>query len=332
MDEGEDIDLRLRLATFNIENLGRRSGERISISARKPTLQSQMTRLAADVICLQEVNAQERAADSARHFDDLDIILADTTYAGFHRAFTGARDGRGPLDIHNLVTLSRWPISRQRQFWNDLLKPPEYLSPGASNAQRIPIGWDRPFLLSEVDLGLAKPLHLFNLHLRAPIASHLPQHKRSQGVWSSVGGWSEGFFVASVKRSGQALELRLAVDQLFDADSEAWIAVAGDFNSTAQEMPVRLLRGDPEDTGNADLAGRALVPVADMAGSAAYTVVHGSRRIMLDHILVSRPLALACRKIVIDNEALLDETEPAALSARRPGSYHAPIVAEFDLS
>lgn len=324
--------MRLRLATFNVENLGRRGREGIPISVRKPTLQSQLTRLAADAICLQEVNAQEKTADSARHFDDLDAILAGTPYARFHRAFTSARHGRGPLDIHNLVTLSRWPIIRQHQFWNDLLKPPEYLSPGVPDAQKASVGWDRPFLLTEIDLGLARPFQVINLHLRAPIASHIPQHKRTQGAWESVGGWAEGFFVASVKRTGQALEVRLAVDQLFDADSGAWIAVAGDFNSTAEEMPVRLLRGDPEDTGNAGMAGRALAPVADLAGHDAYTVVHGSRRIMLDHILVSRPLALACRKIVIDNEALLDETEPAALSARRPGSYHAPVAAEFDLS
>ncbi len=52
---------------------------------------------------------------------------------------------------------------------------------------------------------------------------------------------------------------------------------------------------------------------------------------MLDHILASRPLALACRKIAIDNASLLDETEPAWVSALRPGSYHAPVVVEFEL-
>lgn len=326
------MTLRLNLATFNIENLGRRGGADMPVAARKPTLQAQLIRLSADVVCLQEVNAQAGNSTSPRIFEDLDAVLAGTPYAAFGRAFTVGRHGRGPLDIHNLVTLSRWPIRRQRQIWNDLMKEPEYLSPSAPDAARAAIAWDRPLLLTEIDLGLARSLHVINLHLRAPIASHLPQHKRAQGVWTSTAGWAEGFFVASVKRNGQALEARLLVDQLFDADAAAWVVVAGDFNATAQEMPVRLLRGDPEDTGNAGLAGRALVPVADMAGDAAYTVVHGPRRIMLDHILASRPLALACRKIVIDNAALLDETEPAALSARRPGSYHAPVLAEFELS
>lgn len=323
--------MRLRLATFNIENLGRRDSGGIAIAARKPTLQAQLARMSADVICLQEVNAQATGNTTSRTFDDLDTVLAGTPYAAYHNAFTVARHGRGPLDIHNLVTLSRWPIRRQRQLWNDLLKAPEYLPPGRLGA-RAPTAWDRPLLLVELDIGLVRPLHVINLHLRAPIASHLPQHKRSQGVWTSAGGWAEGFFVTSVKHAGQALEARLLVDQLFDTDPEAWIIVAGDFNASAEETAVRLLRSDPEDTGNSKLADRALVAVADMAGSAAYTVVHGPRRLMLDHILASRPLALACRKIVVDNAALLDETEPAALSALRPGSYHAPVVAEFELT
>ena len=53
---------------------------------------------------------------------------------------------------------------------------------------------------------------------------------------------------------------------------------------------------------------------------------------MLDHILVSRLLAVHCRKIAIDNAALLDETEPVSAGARKPGSYPAPVVAEFELS
>lgn len=36
--------------------------------------------------------------------------------------------------------------------------------------------------------------------------------------------------------------------------------VAGDFNATPEEVPVLGIRGDIEDTGNADLAGRVLVP------------------------------------------------------------------------
>jgi endonuclease/exonuclease/phosphatase family metal-dependent hydrolase len=321
--------VRIKLATFNIENLGRRNGTGPDIAARRPTLQAQLARLDADILCLQEVNAQEAGTGVPRAFRDLDAVLDGTAYAGFHRAHTHGKRGTGPIQIHNLVTLSRWPIRQSRQLWNDLVAPPGYVPRGT--AASTPVAWDRPLLLAEIDVGAGRPLHVLNLHLRAPLASHIADQKAAPMVWKSVPGWAEGFFVTAMKRSGQALEARLAVDQIFDTEAGALIAVVGDYNATAREMPVRIIRGDPEDTGSPLLADRALAALTEAAGDDAYSVVHGERRMMLDHILVSRPLALACRKITIDNAALLDETEPAALGARRPGSYHAPVLAEFHL-
>ncbi len=325
--------MRVRLATFNIENLGRRSGGALTIEARRPTLQAQLARLDADILCLQEVNAQEDAGGGTRQLLDLDAVLAGTPYAAFDRSCTLRKSGAGPLDIHNLVTLSRWPIRHSRQLWNEMVAPPGYQPPTTKPAtgEMAAIAWDRPILLCEIAVRPERALHVINLHLRAPIAAHLADRKLAPGAWKSVSGWAEGFFVAAVKRTGQAFEARLAVDEIFDADAGALIAVAGDFNATAREVPVRIVRGDPEDTGNATLAERALVALAEGADGSAFTVVHGERRVMLDHILVSRQLALACRKIAIDNAALLDETEPAWVSALRPGSYHAPVVAEFEL-
>ena len=325
--------MRVRLATFNIENLGRRSGGALPIEARRPTLQAQLARLDADILCLQEVNAQEGRPGPARELRDLDTVLAGTPYAAFERVCTLRKSGAGPLDIHNLVTLSRWPIRRRRQLWNEMVAPPSYYPPAIKPETGDPatIAWDRPVLLSEIAITPERSLHVINLHLRAPMAAHLADRKLAPGAWKSVSGWAEGFFVAAVKRSGQALETRLAVDEIFDADPDSLIAVAGDFNATAREAPARIIRGDPEDTGNAELAERALVPLADGADENAFTVVHGQRRIMLDHILTSRSLALACRKITIDNMSLLDETVPGWVSALRPGSYHAPVVAEFEL-
>jgi endonuclease/exonuclease/phosphatase family metal-dependent hydrolase len=321
--------MRIRLATFNLENFGRRNGKDPAIEARRPTLQAQLRRLDADILCLQEVNAQDGRSGADREFRDLDSVLAGTPYAAFHRAHTHGKDRSGPMQIHNLVTLSRWPIRASRQLWNDLVAPPAYVQ--RRDAASAPVAWDRPILLCEIAFGAERPLHVINLHLRAPIAAHIAEEKLAPLTWKSVPGWAEGFFVAAVKRAGQAFETRLAMDELFDADAGALIAVAGDFNATEREVPVRIIRGDPADTGNPELADRALVPLAEAAGAGAFTVVHGDRRLMLDHILASRSLALACRKTTIDNAALLDETEPASVGALRPGSYHAPVLAEFEL-
>ena len=53
-----------------------------------------------------------------------------------------------------------------------------------------------------------------------------------------MSGWAEGFFAAAIKRAGQALELRLAVERIFDAEPNAVIAVCGDFN--AEDLILRL--------------------------------------------------------------------------------------------
>jgi endonuclease/exonuclease/phosphatase family metal-dependent hydrolase len=320
--------VRVRLATFNIENLGRRGGGALATEARRPTLQAQLARLDADILCLQEVNAQEAKPGPARQLRDLESVLAGTPYAAFQRACTLRKSGVGPLDIHNLVTLSRWPIRHIQQFWNDLFEAPHYRR---ANGESAAVPWDRPILQCEVDLGDERLLHVINLHLRAPPAAYIADQRLPSREWKSVSGWAEGLFVTTVKRAGQALEVRAAVDRIFDADARALIAVAGDFNAASREVPVRILRADPLETGNTNLADRSLLPLADALGSEAFTVVHGEHRFMLDHILASRALVLACRKIAIDNASLLDETEDESLAVRRPGSYHAPVVAEFEL-
>jgi len=231
--------VRIRLATFNIENLGRRSGGTLAIEARRPTLQAQLARLDADILCLQEVNAQEGAPGPARRLRDLDAVLSGTPYAAFERACTLRKSGVGPLDIHNLVTLSRWPIRHSRQLWNEMVAPPSYQPPTmkAKTGASAAIAWDRPILLSEIAITPERALHVINLHLRAPIAAHLADQKLAPGAWKSVSGWAEGFFVAAVKRTGQALEARLAIDEIFDADAGALIAVAGDSTRRRAKLP-----------------------------------------------------------------------------------------------
>ena len=52
---------------------------------------------------------------------------------------------------------------------------------------------------------------------------------------------------------------------------------------------------------------------------------------MLDHLLVSRPLMRYFREVEIHNEALEDELVAYASVAHSPESYHAPLVATFDI-
>ena len=117
---------------------------------------------------------------------------------------------------------------------------------------------------------------------------------------------------------------------MLDAEARALIAVCGDLNAGPDETPLRILRADPADTGSRPLADRALVPVeGPQVPEQHFSLRRGARRVMFDHILVSRSLAPWCRRAVIDNAGLPDETAPDAAS--QPESFHAPVVAEFAL-
>jgi len=135
-----------------------------------------------------------------------------------------------------------------------------------------------------------------------------------------------------MKRMAQALEVRRLVDQILDADPDARIVVAGDFNATPDEVPVLAIRGQVEDTGNGALAARVLVPIEQtVPQSSRYTLFHQGRGEMLDHMLVTRNLLAAYRGSEIHNEVLHDESLSFAVDAKFPESDHAPVVASFDL-
>ena len=325
----------MRLATFNLENLDDAPDGAPPLAERLRILRPQLERLAADVLCLQEVNAQRDGPKGvARTLRALDRLVDGTQYATYQRACSRLKDGRGPPDVQNVVILSRLPILWSRQYWHDLVPPPEYAPVTAEpkGAGDRSIAWDRPALHVALRLDDGRALHVINLHLRAPLAAFVPGQKEGRFAWKTVPGWAEGFFIAAIKRSGQALEARLAVDRLFDDDPDALIALCGDMNAELREMPLRILRGEEEDTANGALAGRVMIPLERAAPeSRRYSVLHGGLPSMLDHLLVSRPLLRHFRGVEIHNEALEDELVGYATVKKSPESYHAPVVAEFDL-
>ncbi len=325
--------MTVRIATFNLENLDDRPGEQPALSDRVALMRPELERLNADILCLQEVNAQE-GAQHVRTLSALDQLLDGTPYADFHRAVTTNDKGTKFRDIQNLVTLSRFPITITRQVRHDLVEGPvhRYISSQQDGDPRRSVDWDRPVLMAEIDTGGSLPLHVVNLHLKAPLASNIPGQKSGPFSWKSVPGWAEGYFIAAVKRAGQALETRLLIDQLFDDDSDARIVVCGDFNAESREVPLVTIRGDVEEVGNGKLAYRALVPVERTVPPAQrYTVRHLGEKVMLDHLLISRSLLASFRTAEVHNELLTDELAAYYSGRKDPDSFHAPVVAEFEL-
>jgi endonuclease/exonuclease/phosphatase family metal-dependent hydrolase len=329
----------LRIATFNLESLDDRPDVEPPLAARIAVLRPQLLRLKADVLCLQEVNGQRPTGGGPRQLLALERLLAETPYAGFHLISSSRVSGpdsgpdsaaeRGADAVHNLVILSRHPFGSTEELRHHLVEPPVYRPKTARPAveREQAIEWDRPILGAAIELPGARRLHVVNLHLRAPLAAPVPGQKRDSHTWRSVSGWAEGFFLATVKRAGQALETRLFIERIFDHDPEALVAVCGDFNAEERQTPLRTIRGDPADTGNAALEARALVPLErTLPASQRFSVVHGGHKEMLDHVLVSRALLDCYRHVEIHNEGLADE-----LSDAGPASHHAPLVAEFAL-
>ena len=329
----------LRIATFNLESLDDRPDLDTPLAARIEVLRPRLLRLNADVLCLQEVNGQRSPGGGPRRLLALDRLLAGTPYEDFHRAASTRVSGRvsdpeedtdrGADAVHNLVILSRAPILAVEELRHHLVDPPRYRPRTAKPPLAGPraVEWDRPILGASIAIPGGRRLHVVDLHLRAPLAAPVPGQKRNSLTWNSVAGWAEGFFLATMKRAGQALETRLFIERIFDREPDALIAVCGDFNAEERQTPLRTIRGDVGDTGNAALASRALVPLErTLPESQRFSVVHGGRRQMLDHLLVSPALLAGYRHLEVYNEGLADELTDAG-----PDSHHAPLVAEFEL-
>ncbi|MFQ5466832.1 MAG: endonuclease/exonuclease/phosphatase family protein [Kiloniellaceae bacterium] len=327
----------LRIATFNLESLDDRPDVEPPLRDRIAVLRPQILRLGADILCLQEVNGQKPPGGGPRRLLALDRLLAGTPLADFNRVCSprlagpppGPGAARGVDAVHNLVILSRHPIVASAVVRHDLVSPPAYrpVSADPPAAAPEPVEWDRPIVCATIAVPGGRRLHVANLHLRAPLAAPVAGQKADAHTWRSVSAWAEGFFIATMKRAGQALEARMVIDRIFDHEPDALIAVCGDFNAEERQMPLRTLCGDPGDTGNPALTVRALMPLErTLPHGARYSVIHGGRPQMLDHVLVSRALHARFRRVEAHNEDLPDE-----LTDRSPSSHHAPLVAVFNL-
>lgn len=315
----------LRLATFNLESLDFAPSDPLWFEARAAALRPILAALEADVLCLQEVNAQHQPGEAQRSLFALRKLMEGSVCAGFHLVHSTRPGGTGPADVHNLAILSRWPIAAHSQIHHDLVPAPKW--PLLHGGEAVALTFDRPLLHARIDPPGERPLHLINLHLRAPRAAFLPGG-RQDGRWRSLSHWAEAYYLAGWKRQGQALEARLFVESLFDAEPDARIAVCGDLNAEGHEAPTRILQALPEDMETKAFAARALIPLERrVAQEARFTVLHDGRPVLLDHMLASPALSAACREVRILNEDLADE---AHVSGPVKGSLHAPMLAIFD--
>lgn len=323
----------LRIATFNVENLDeKKKSNEPSVAERVAIMRPQLLRLRADVLCLQEVHGQEPPG-GGRELSVLAELIKGTPYEHYKLKTTLTTAGI-PYDVRNLVILSRFDfIGEPVKIWHDLTEKPQYkkLTPIPPDADAKEISWERPIYYGKLDLANGQKLHLMNVHMKSKIPVDIPSQMSNSYTWKSVSAWAEGYFIASLKRVGQALEIRRQIDQIFDAEGDdALITVCGDFNSDDRDVPVTAIRGPVEETGNKALAPRVMVPCEySVPESSRYSLLHLGRGEMLDHILVSRSMIQYYRGTEIHNEIVPDESGAFRTDDKFPESDHAPVVAEF---
>jgi endonuclease/exonuclease/phosphatase family metal-dependent hydrolase len=327
------MPVNLRIATFNLENLDDKPGMKPTLNERITLMRPQLFRINADILALQEVNGQEEPGHPRRLLA-LEKLLAGTPYAAYQRVSTRTEDGAQVYDERNLVVLSRFPILEHHQYKHDFAPAPHYrkvtATPQESEAEAVM--WERPILHAKIRLDNAKVLDIINLHLKSKLPTNISGQKVDEYTWKTSSGWAEGFFLSSMKRVGQALETRMLIDKLFDANADALIVVCGDFNADLAEVPVEAIRGDVESTGNDKLAKRVIVPCErTIPESSRYSLLHHGRGEMIDHLLASRSLIAHYRRAEIHNELLHDESVAFGTDVKFPESDHAPVIAEFEL-
>lgn len=229
--------MAIRIATFNLENLDDGVNVQPPLAERIPIMRPQLERVAADIICLQEVHSQ--GAAGSRTLAALDQLLSGTAYSGFHRQTTVTTSDQ-LYDQRNLVTLSRLPIVNTVIIRDGEGPRPRYQMATADppDSTAVPVEWERPMLYTTINLGSGRTLHLINVHLKSKLASVIPGQKLNTYTWRTVSAWAEGSFISAMKRLGQALQARLLIDRIFDTHGlGSLIAIVGDFNAQPTRWP-----------------------------------------------------------------------------------------------
>jgi exonuclease III len=324
--------MKVRISTFNLENLDDVEGSSPSLQERIKILRPQIERLNADIICFQEIHGQETEGQPRRLLA-LKKLLENTDYSPFNVASTLTSNNE-VYDKRNLVVVSRFPISETRQYNNDIIPSPLYRKITSDPAEEEPkkVQWERPILYTKINVRDDFVINLINLHLKSRRPSPVEGQQVDRYSWKSGSGWAEGFFISSMKRVGQALETRLLVDSIFDDDEEAKIIVCGDLNAHPEEVPIEAISGSIENTGNPDLSKRVMISCEKtIPEPSRFTYLHYGRKRLLDHLLISQSMLPYYRRSEIHNETLHDETIAFATETKFPESDHAPFIAEFEI-
>src|SRR5262245_37616627 len=184
------MPIKLRIATFNLENLDDKPGQEPTLNERIALMRPQLLRLNADILCLQEVNGQEEPGQPRRLLA-LAKLLADTPYAGYHQVSTTTEDGAQVYDERTLVILSRFEIIEHNQYKHDFAPAPRYQKVTAkpTEGEAKAVTWERPTLHAKIRLDSIRVLDVINVHLKSRLPTTIPGQQVDEYTWKTASGW-----------------------------------------------------------------------------------------------------------------------------------------------
>jgi endonuclease/exonuclease/phosphatase family metal-dependent hydrolase len=302
--------VRLKLATYNVHNLGRadNSGEGVYAS-KLGFLTDVLRRVDADLVVIDEVREPESFAELADRLGYAGRCLADA-----------------PAETRRIQTgiLTRLPLLEEGQ-WRDF----EAAVPGHPG-ELTGFRFRRPLPYVRVELGNGEDLMVVAVHLKSRradvelVPESEPSRKRRV----------LGRALSGVTRLLEAAGLRCQLDDAVARNAACHYAVLGDFNSPPGSMTVSLVSGIEDEDGSplAESDERRLHPVsARIPPGQAWSYARRGQRSLLDHILVSQRLSLCLAAVGVENQLLAGATREYGEGGGYPRSDHAPLWAEFRL-
>jgi endonuclease/exonuclease/phosphatase family metal-dependent hydrolase len=310
---GRGANLGFRLATFNVQNLGRADNPGDGVYQSKlEYLASVLSHVDADVVVINEVREPES-------FDDLADLLPS-----YSRRFIADPP---PGDTRRIQTgvLCRLPVLATGQ-WREY---PAVL-PGRSGEVvgqqfRRPVLWIRVELPNGDDLQLAA-VHLKSRRAEIEAVPEAEPMRRRQVL---------GRARSAAGRMLEAAGLRCLLDDAVQSAAATHYAVLGDFNAAPHSVTLGLVAGleDEDCSSLIESESRRLYPVTlRIPVEQAVSYVSLGRRQLFDHILVSQRLSLGLVAAGAEHQLLAVTVRRSP--ERQPGyprSDHAPVWAEFRL-
>jgi endonuclease/exonuclease/phosphatase family metal-dependent hydrolase len=311
--------------TWNVENLFRPGGRfgphsRADYEGKLDALAATITRVAPDVLGLQEVGQPGALAD-----------LVDRLDGEWHHATSKHFDPHHPIRV---AVLARERI----EVLADVADFPEPLAAVQVDDAGATVGhMGRGALAVHVTPAPGLDLVVAVCHLKSKLLSY-PGNRfgpRDEGERARYGAY------ALDRRAAEAVTVRVLADGLLDgAGTTRNVIVMGDLNDEPQAATTQILNGPPgsevgtrgallTDRGDADRLFN-LAPL--IPAESRYSRVYRGRRELIDHIFASRALLGRIASVAtITQRPLPSVTDDPGERREARDSDHAPIVARLTL-